>query len=344
MIVGIDLGTTNSLIAIWDGEKSKLIPNALGKFLTPSVISADGDKILIGEPALNRLIDRLREPVKKVLNDAQLSPSEIDQIILVGGASRMKPVKRLVSRMFGKLPLCHIDQDTVVAQGVAVQAGLKSNHQALEEIVVTDVCPYSLGIAVTNDDLNEDYFDPIIERNMVIPISRSKHYFPCDEVHQRKVEIRIYQGESFFLEKNVFLGAFTINVDTKLKNKAFDVRFTYDLNGLLEIEAIFLESKEKKSLVIEGNPGVLTKEEIAEHLLAMQKIKIHPREQLENQLVLTRAEKLFEELQGDARSTLSMMIKAFIKVMDNHDPQLILRTRNDLAIKLDEIQESQFSF
>ncbi|MBA2652417.1 MAG: Hsp70 family protein [Tatlockia sp.] len=294
------------------------------------------------EEQVSSLMNCLREPVKKVINDGKLLPSDIDQIVLVGGASRMKPVKKLVSRMFGKLPLCHIDLDTVVVQGVAVQAGLTNNHQALEEIVVTDVCPFSLGIAVLNNET--EHFDPIIERNMTIPISRSKNYFPNNPDTAHEVDIRIYQGESFFLEKNIFLGSFTLNVDKALKNKELELRFTYDVDGLLEVEALVLENKEKRSLVIEGNPGVLSKKEIAERLLSLQKIKVHPREQLENQLVITRAEKLFEELQGEDRMLLSAMIKEFITVLNTQDLLPIARLRKDLSRKLNAIEQAQFTF
>jgi molecular chaperone HscC len=294
------------------------------------------------ENKISPLLERLRNPVKKVLNDAKLSSANVDQIVLVGGATRMKAVKKLVSRMFGKLPLCHIDQDTVIAQGAAIQAGLKSRNKALDEIVVTDVCPYSLGIEVYNGE--HDYFDPIIERNMVIPISRANLYHPYDYEHASQVKINIYQGESLFVEKNVFLGSFTIKVDPHLKDKSFEVRFTYDIDGLLEVEATFLETKEKKTLIIEGNPGVLSKQEIAERLLMLAEIKIHPREQIENQLVISRAEKLYEELSGNERLALSQLIKDFIRVIDSQDPQLILRARNTIKIKLDEIQLNQFTF
>lgn len=288
------------------------------------------------ENHIEPLLQRLRNPVKKVLNDAKLSPSQIDQVILVGGATRMLVVKKLVSKMFAKLPLCHIDPDTVVVHGVAIQAGLKANHKALEEIVVTDVCPYSLGIAVNN---SEDvlHFDPIIERNMVIPISRSRLYYPS-HAKQREVEISIYQGESFFVEKNVLLGSFTIKLPKGLKDQVIDVRFTYDINGLLEVESTLVETQEKQSLIIEGNPGVLSEQQINESLEALKKIKIHPREKTENMLVLARAERLYEDLQGEQRTYLSGVIKDFIKVLNDQDPLIILRARGSLEKVLDYLQ------
>jgi molecular chaperone HscC len=288
------------------------------------------------EQRLEPLFQRLRNPIKKVLNDAKLSPSQIDQIVLVGGASRMRVVKQLVGRMFGKLPLCHVDPDTVVVRGVAIQAGLKAQDQALDDLVVTDVCPYSLGIEVYNDNDNA-YFDPIIERNMGIPFSRSRTYYPLSE-NQRKVTINIYQGESYFIEKNVFLGSLNLELPRGLKNSAIDVRFTYDINGLLEVEATLEETKQKQRVVIEGHPGILTEKQIAESLESLKKIKIHPREKTENMITLGRADRLYEELQGEQRLFLGNHIQDFVKALNDQDPRIILRVRDQLEKVLDYLQ------
>lgn len=286
------------------------------------------------------LLQRIRTVVQKVMSDSKLVPSQIQQAILVGGATRMSIVRNLVGRMFGKLPLSHINPDTVVAIGVAIQAGLKSNDKALEEIVITDVCPYSLGIAVYNASSNKSdrlHFDPIIERNTIIPTSRSRVYYPVNPA-QKSIEVKIYQGENFFVEKNVFLGALEINLHKELKDPAIEVRFTYDINGLLEIETTVLETKEKTSLIIEGNPGILNEQQVRECLEQLQKFKIHPREQTENLLVLNRAERLYVDLQGEERLHLAGIIRNFILILDNQVPQQILHAREQLEKILRELQ------
>lgn len=287
------------------------------------------------------LLQRLRNPIKKVLNDSKLQPSQIHQVVLVGGASCMAVVKKMVSKMFGRLPLCHISPDTAVVQGVAVQAGLKSNEKALDEIVVTDVCPYSLGIAVSDNPVtgksDTPHFDPIIERNTIIPASRSRLYYPIQE-NQTKVNIEIYQGENFFLEKNVFLGKLVLDLPIGLRDPAIEVRFTYDINGLLEVEATIQETKEKKTLVIEGNPGVLSEKQISERLIELNKIKIHPREKTENLLLLSKAERLYADSQGEVRLFLSELIKEFVAVLERQDPIAISRTRLRIESALENNQ------
>ncbi len=277
------------------------------------------------EKAVIPLLQRLQTPVKKVLNDAGLSSSQIQKVILVGGASRMDVVKKFVAKMFGKFPHCYINPDIVVAQGTAIQSGLKAKNETLDEIVVTDVCPYSLGVEVCNSQ-GVLSFDPIIERNTTIPVSRSRVYYPV-VANQTKVNIKIYQGENFYTQKNVFLGSLEIDLPNFLKNPAIDVRFTYDINGLLEVESTLIETKEKKSIVIEGNPGVLTEQQIAEKISEFKNLKIHPRESTENLLLLSQAERLFEYMQGSKRVYLSQLINEYIKTLDDQDPIKIMKIK-----------------
>ncbi|UUZ55695.1 Hsp70 family protein [Massilia sp. H-1] len=160
------------------------------------------------------LLARLRDPVERALRDAVGMPiADLDRIVLAGGATRMPLVRRLVARMFGRLPACDINPDEVVALGAAVQAGLRSKDAALDEVVMTDVSPYSLGIDTSMEyDVNQyshGHFDSIIERNSVVPLSRTKRYYPVRD-HQRTLEINVYQGEARMASDNIWLGQLNI--------------------------------------------------------------------------------------------------------------------------------------
>ena len=148
------------------------------------------------------LLQRIRRPIERAMRDAHIGAGDLAEIVLVGGASRMPCIARLVVRMFGRLPLRHISPDEAIARGAGVAAGMKARHQALEEIVMTDVCPYTLGIGVAMDDgrggHTSGHFSPIIERNLTVPTSRSDTYFPI-HARQRKLELEVYQGESPFV-------------------------------------------------------------------------------------------------------------------------------------------------
>lgn len=115
------------------------------------------------------LLARLRAPIEQALRDARLKAADLDSLVLVGGATRMGVVQQLVATLFGRLPYRHLDPDTLVALGAAAQAACKARDQAIEEIILTDVCPYTLGIASMRGEDISGAFSPIIERNTVIP-------------------------------------------------------------------------------------------------------------------------------------------------------------------------------
>lgn len=122
------------------------------------------------------LLQRMREPVERALRDVNLDVSELDNIVLAGGATRMPVVRHLVTRMFGRMSACELNPDEVVAMGAAVQAGLRVNDAALDEVVMTDGAPYSLGVKMSVQldatAFSHGHFDPVIERNTIVPASR----------------------------------------------------------------------------------------------------------------------------------------------------------------------------
>ena len=119
------------------------------------------------------LLLRVKHPIERALRDANLHPDKVDDVVLVGGSTRLALFRSTVGKMFGRLPSCHLDPDTVVAVGATIQAGLLARGEGLDDVVLTDVCPYTLGTGVINEDNPRlgDYFLPIIERNSVVPIS-----------------------------------------------------------------------------------------------------------------------------------------------------------------------------
>ncbi|MDF3822791.1 molecular chaperone HscC [Leptospira sp. 96542] len=287
------------------------------------------------------LVQRLRAPLERAMRDAQLTPEKLDDIVLVGGASRMPLAARLISRMFGRLPLRHVNPDEAIAHGAAIAAGMKARDEKLEEIILTDVCPHTLGVGISRDlgggQVQNGIFDPIIQRNSTVPVSRVKQYRPMQD-WQREVILQIYQGESPRVENNVNLGKITLKVPAKPRDEnPIDVRFTYDINGLLQVEATALATGQTQEVVLEQNPGILTPEEIRERLAALAMIKIHPRDQQENLHLIARAERLFEEVLW-ARPDLTDALARFRGILDRQDPREITEHRKHFADMLDQIE------
>jgi molecular chaperone HscC len=288
------------------------------------------------------LLDRLRTPIERALRDAKIRARDLDEVVLVGGATRMPIVRRLVAKLFARLPAGHIDPDRVVALGAAVQAGLKARDAALKDVVMTDVCPYTLGIQVakriTHDRYEAGHYMPIIERNTVIPASRVQTVTTLGDF-DREVTLEVSQGEGRLVKDNVALGSLRVPVQPKpAGEEAIDVRFTYDINGLLEVEATVQSTKQVHSVVIEGNPGVLTPKEIAARLAALAELKIHPREKTENRALLARAERLYQERLGEVRHAIEQHTMAFERALATQDPRQIEQSRTQLSVVLDRLE------
>lgn len=291
------------------------------------------------------LMQRLRAPVERALRDARIRASDLHEVVLAGGATRMPIVRKLVTRMFGRFPATALNPDEVVALGVAVQAGLKMDDAALDEIVMTDVCPYTLGINTSqrlngSGSLVDGFYLPIIERNTIVPASRSRDVFTVYD-NQSKLAIDVYQGEARLVKDNISLGKFTVDVPPgrPAGQAGANVRFTYDVNGLLEVEATVHGTDTKGRIVIEEHSGVLSKEEIAERLFALQSLKLHPRDDARNSALLARAGRLFEESLGPARMAISNAMAQFESILAKEDPHEIASAREQFSAWLDRLDQ-----
>jgi molecular chaperone HscC len=298
------------------------------------------------EQACATLLKRLRAPVERALRDANLRAGELDAVVLAGGATRMPVVRRLATTMFGRFPSIDFNPDEVVALGAAVQAGLKARDAALKEVVMTDVAPYSLGVAVSRwlseTTVTHGHFDPIIERNSTVPVSRSKSYVP-NSGSQTSVDLHVFQGESRMVRDNVHLGTLhvplpSLGAGASPGDAAVEVRFTYDVNGLLQVEATVQKTQETFSLLIEGNPGLLSEAEIKERLAALSALKIHPRDRIENRTLLARAERIYQQLRGDVREWLGIRIAEFERVLALQDKRQIAAMQRQFQEQLEQIE------
>ncbi len=298
------------------------------------------------EKTCDHLLKRLRVPVERVLRDTALRSHQLDNVVLAGGATRMPLVRRLATLMFGRFPACDINPDEVVALGAAVQAGLKMKDSALSEVVMTDVSPYSLGIETSvhlgNNTISDGHFDPVIERNSPIPISRVKRYFPIQD-NQKHVNIQIYQGEARLVRDNIHLGQLDIRLPVAPKEEAgIDVRFTYDANGILQVEATVLKTGQTSTLLIQDNPGMLSDDEIAQRLAALAELKIHPRDRLEIRTLLARGERLYQQLRGEQREWLGQQISLFERMVETQDNRVIEPNQQAFARMLDELESDSY--
>ena len=279
------------------------------------------------------LLERMRNPIERALRDAKIRVNELDEVLLVGGTTRMPLVRKLAAGLFGRFPSIHMNPDEAVAHGAAIQAALKSRDAALQEVVLTDVCSYTLGIETSRKVGNNEepgHYLPIIERNSTVPVSRVKTVYTA-KVGQKTVLVKIFQGESRLVRDNIELGELEIAVPTHTDELvSLDVRFTYDINGILECQVNIPITGEQFALVIENNPGVLSTEEIAERLSALAELKIHPRDQQVNTVLVARLERLYQESLGEVREQIDEWAQAFQQVLAGQDEHKIRVVRAQL--------------
>lgn len=277
--------------------------------------------------ACQHLLARVQVPIERTLRDSGVSPNELNEVILVGGATRMQIFRSMITRLFQRMPTIHLDPDLIVTRGTAIQAGLKEKNQALDDVVLTDVCSYSLGTGIVNDnDKRQDMgslFSPIIERNCVVPISIEKRYYTSYD-NQSEVLFDIYQGESRLVKNNVKLGEITVKVPRAPEGEeAVDVRFSYDMNGLLEVDVTVISTGLKKSLQIQNSDCQLSDLELAAASARLATLKFHPQELEINKELLARAERLFESSLDEQRAAISRLISHFESELATQIPSRI---------------------
>jgi molecular chaperone HscC len=293
------------------------------------------------EEACSPLLSRLRDPVLRSIRDSSLKTSELDEIILVGGATRMPMVRRAVTKMFGRFPQTNVDPDEAIARGAAVQAGLKARDAALSEVVLTDVSPFSLGVEVSDMQPSgqqiHGVFHPIIERNTIIPASR-EHSFTTAGDNLTKVMLPIYQGESRWVRDNVKLGELAVPVPrAKAGSVTILCRFSYDINGLLEVDVEVPDTGQRMQLVISDDDGI-DEAELRRRRQVLEKLKVHPRDTDLTRAALGRAGRCYEDATGPTRQWIGQLIGEFEVILQGQDPRACEEAVQKLHEALDGLE------
>jgi molecular chaperone HscC len=287
---------------------------------------------------IRHILARVEMPLRRILGDTGLKPADVDEVILVGGATRMPAVVDVVTGLLGKSPNSRLNPDEVVALGAAVQAGLIARDESVQDLVVTDVAPFTLGTSVSKQfglEHRPGYFLPIINRNTTIPVSRVERVVTVSP-NQTEVTVEIYQGESRRVEDNLLLGQFTVKgIPRGPAGQPVDIRFTYDLNGVLEVEATVVETRQRFTHVVTKYARGLSPDQVARAVQEMEKLKAHPREETGNRFLLRRAERVFQELPLEGRNRLGRLLDGFEEALELGDSEAIARNAQALQEFLD---------
>ena len=287
------------------------------------------------------MIDRLADPVNKALKDAGLKASEIDEVVMVGGMTRMPAVVEKVKSIFGKDPLQGVNPDEVVAVGAAIQGGVLAGD--VKDVLLLDVTPLSLGIETMGGVSTK-----LIERNSTIPTSKSETFSTAAD-NQPQVEIHVLQGEREMANDNKSLGRFILDGIAPAPRGVpqIEVTFSLDANGILNVTAKDKGTGKENSVTIQDS-GNMSKDDIekaqkeAEAHADEDKKKreaVDARNSLENGIY--QAEKMPKEyadkISDDDKKVIEEAVKEAKKHLESDDKDELEKATNELLEKIQAI-------
>lgn len=289
------------------------------------------------------LLESCKNVIGKAVKDSGFSASELDSLILVGGSSKMPVLQHYLSDALNIPVLKEENMDSLVALGLGKYIGIKQRDENIKDVVVTDICPFSLSTSTYNEQNPDlELSTVLIPKNSVLPTSKK---MTLRTVHkgQTKVNISVFQGQAMYAKENLFLGQACIHVPRNIHDyESFDLIYSYDMNSMLYVEAIVLSTKEHYIFRV-SKGDVLEKVDASVRLDSIKEVSLALYQNNEVDALLARIERIYQEVDDETQDYLMRLHSEFTKDMETLINNIQKRKRliNQVSQILNQIEESQ---
>lgn len=289
------------------------------------------------------LLESCKNVIGKAVKDSGFSASELDSLILVGGSSKMPVLQHYLSDALNIPVLKEENMDSLVAFGLGKYIGIKQRDENIKDVVVTDICPFSLSTSTYNEQNPDlELSTVLIPKNSVLPTSKK---MTLRTVHkgQTKVNISVFQGQAMYAKENLFLGQAFIHVPRNMHDyESFDLIYSYDMNSMLYVEAIVHSTKEHYIFRV-SKGDVLEKVDASVRLDSIKEVSLALYQNNEVDALLARIERIYQEVDEETQDYLMRLHAEFTKDMETLINNIQKRKRliQQVSSILDQIEESQ---
>lgn len=285
------------------------------------------------------LFKRMSIPIRRVINDSGMSVEEMDKLILVGGSSKMPVVEQYLKELLD-IPVVRDDSpEESIAVGVGIAAAIKERVGDVKDMILSDICPFSLGTEVYDGS-----FSPIIERNDTLPCSRTREYVTVKD-YQNTLTFPIYQGDNMIARDNRLLGTMqVVGLPLEPRGKvSARVTFMYDINGILDIKIV--SGEQALHRVIMNKKMGLSQEELEARLEQLREMTLSSTEDENMHYLLEKAQRLYQESTPLVRAYIAEQIARFRSIMmKEHNGRLRREACVKLSIYLEALERNKFDF
>lgn len=289
------------------------------------------------------LLESCKNVIGKAVKDSGFSASELDSLILVGGSSQMPVLQHYLSDALNIPVLKEENMDSLVVLGLGKYIGIKQRDENIKDVVVTDICPFSLSTSTYNEQNPDlELSTVLIPKNSVLPTSKK---MTLRTVHkgQTKVNISVFQGQAMYAKENLFLGQAFIHVPRNMHDyESFDLIYSYDINSMLYVESIVHSTKEHYIFRV-SKGDVLEKVDASVRLDSIKEVSLGLYQNNEVDALLARIERIYQEVDEETQDYLMKLHTEFTKDMESLINNIQKRKRliNQVSRILDQIEETQ---